>query len=310
MRQRFINTLLDAVADRDDVMILSGDAGLGVFDTLQKERPEVFLNMGVAEQNMASFGAGLALAGFKVVLYNIAPFVLYRCYEQIRNDIAYMELPVVMVGTGCGLTYAPSGMTHYAVEDIGVARTIPGLTVLSPCDPIEAGAAARYALQAQGPVYVRIAKTGEPELHAVADVDITRPLIVRQGEDAAIVSYGPVVGEALEAANLLAEQGVHVRVVSVPMVHPLDTDALATALRGVAHAVVVEEHFANCGLGASSLMLKGQGALPCAVHVRGIASDSFIHHICTTKTMRARFGIDGASVAAAVQDALRQGRPQ
>lgn len=304
MRRRFVNALLDATAGRDDFMIISGDAGLGVFDDLRQQRPEAFLNLGIAEQNMASFGAGLALSGYKVVLYNIAPFVLYRCYEQVRNSICYMELPVVLVGTGCGLAYAPAGMTHYAVEDLGVARTIPGLTTLSPCDPMEARAAAAYALEADHPVYVRLAKTGEPELHAAPPADIRRPQVLRPGRDVGLVVHGPIAVEALKAAELLAEQHIDARVVSVPMVQPLDPAALAEALAGVRGVVSVEEQFCNCGLGSRLLMLAGQGLLPLPVRVLAIPDDGFIHHICTCQSMRTCFGLDAPAIADAARDLL------
>lgn len=117
---------------------MSGDAGYGVLDEYKKCFPNRYLNLGVAEQNMISFSAGLGLAGYNVFIYNIVPFVLYRCYEQVRNDICYQRLPVTLIGIGSGVTYAPQGITHYGVEDVSIARTLPNLVILSPSDPIEA----------------------------------------------------------------------------------------------------------------------------------------------------------------------------
>ncbi|MDH4028594.1 MAG: transketolase, partial [Nitrospirota bacterium] len=153
MRNTFMDTVIDSCSRRDDVFIISGDAGLGVFDDFRETYPDRFLNLGVAEQNMASFSAGMAMTGSKVFTYNIIPFALYRCYEQVRNDICYQKVPVVLVGIGSGITYAPQGMTHYSIEDVGLARTLPNLTVISPADPIEAGLAALYSLDAENPVY-------------------------------------------------------------------------------------------------------------------------------------------------------------
>ena len=183
--------------------MISGDAGLGVLDEFQELFPKRFLNLGIAEQNMASFAAGLCLTGRKVYLYNIIPFLLFRCYEQVRNDICYQELPVVLVGTGSGITYAPQGVTHYAVEDLGVCRTLPNLTVISPGDPNEAAAAARYSLLAEGPVYIRLAKSGETPLFDGSDIDVTRPRLVREGKNAAILFHGSIAGEAFAAADTL-----------------------------------------------------------------------------------------------------------
>ena len=181
MRNTFINAVIGSFQSRQDIFIISGDAGLGVFDDFKHAHPDKFLNLGVAEQNMAGFSAGLAMSGYKVFTYNIIPFVLYRCYEQIRNDICYQELPVVLVGIGSGVTYAPQGMTHYSVEDIGVAKTLPNLAIISPCDPVEAQLAAQYALDSKMPVYIRLAKRGEPVLHQNTDFDLRRPMVLRDG---------------------------------------------------------------------------------------------------------------------------------
>src|SRR3990172_3545592 len=183
MRNTLINTIIDACKKREDVFVISGDAGLGVFDEFKEAYKNRFLNLGIAEQNMASFAAGLAMSDFKVYIYNIIPFLLYRCYEQVRNDICYQELPVTLVGIGSGITYAPQGMTHYSVEDLGIAQTLPNLTVISPIDPIEAKLAARYSLSSESPVYVRLAKRGEPNIHKNENIDITEPQLIEDGED-------------------------------------------------------------------------------------------------------------------------------
>ncbi len=305
MRLHFINTLLAATSKQHDFMVLSGDAGLGVFDELKQDRPEMFLNMGVAEQNMTCFAAGMALTGYKVLLYNIVPFLLYRCYEQVRNSLCYMNLPVILTGIGCGLTYAPAGMTHYSVEDLGIARTLPNLTVLSPCDPLEAVAAAEYALAADNPVYVRIAKSGEPNLHHTRPDDISQPLVLRSGQELAILVHGPIALEALTAADLMVSKGYQVRVISIPLVQPLAVAALADALKDIRTALVVEEHFSNCGLGARILELAGSGQLSVTVKAIGIPADQFIHQICKVPTLRARFGIDAAGIVQALLQLTR-----
>jgi len=212
--------------------------------------PERFVNLGVAEQNAAGFAAGMSLAGFKAYLYNIIPFVLYRCYEQVRNDICYQKLPVVLVGIGSGVTYAPQGMTHYSIEDIGIAQTLPNLTVLSPADPVEASLAARFSLAAEGPVYVRLAKRGEPVIHKSDTFDVSEPQMLEPGDGIAIVFHGSVAPEVLKARELLKKDGIIPRIISVPMVQPLAVEALMARLHGVKHAVCAEEHYAHCGLGS------------------------------------------------------------
>lgn len=300
MRNAFVNTILEATKTREDVFIISGDAGLGVFDDFHKQHPERFLNLGVAEQNAISVAAGMALAGFKVYIYNIIPFVLYRCYEQVRNDICYQELPVTLIGIGSGITYAPQGMTHYSVEDLGLAGTLPNLEVFSPIDPVEARLAAHHTLDSKQPAYVRLAKRGEPDLHATSDLDITHPLLLGEGQEVALLFHGSIGEEVLRAAALLREQGITPRLISLPRVQPLDWNGLDQTLEGIRHVFVVEEHFAGCGLGASIQREWARSPRPWRVHALAIP-DGYIHQVRHTAGMREDFGISAPAIAARVR---------
>lgn len=281
--------------------MLSGDAGLGVFDGFKEKFADRFLNLGVAEQNAASFSAGLALAGFKVYLYNIIPFLLYRCYEQVRNDICYQKLPVVLVGIGSGITYAPQGMTHYSVEDIGLAQTLPNLTVFSPADPIEAKLAADYTLKAKGPVYVRLAKRGEPNIHRHKDFDITRPQEIQRGKEVAIIFHGSISVEALKAAEILKKEGILVRLISVPLVQPLNTRELFSMLKGMKYVLTVEEHYLNSGLGNILLKEYVKKVPGWKLFLLGIPY-KFIHEIKDVRGMREHFGISANKIAGFIKD--------
>lgn len=303
MRNAFIDTIIAACEEREDIFILSGDAGLGVFDTFKEEHPRRFRNMGVAEQNTISFAAGLAMTGFKVVIYNIAPFVLYRCYEQVRNDLCYQELPVVLVGTGSGITYAPMGMSHYAVEDLGMVQTLPNLVTISPADPVEAAVAARYVLTCDQPTYVRLAKRGEASLHADANIDIRLPQTIRQGGGTAIVFHGSIANDVLAAYETLASRGSAPLLVAVPMVQPLAVDALLNILASVQQVVCVEEHFVNCGLGSLLTALKAAHAAPWGLKLLGIPPH-FIHDVGNTDRLRSSFAISADAIVQAVDSAV------
>lgn len=302
MRNAFIDTVLDACIERDDIFILSGDAGLGVFDRFKEEHPGRFRNMGVAEQNMISFAAGLAMTGFKVVIYNIIPFVLYRCYEQVRNDICYQELPVVLVGTGSGITYAPMGMSHYSVEDLGLVQTLPNLVALSPIDPFEARAAAGFALTCDKPVYVRLAKRGEMPVHEDADFDILSPQVVRDGAGTAVVFHGSIANEVIAAYEILKIRGRAPLLISIPAVQPLDDVALRELLADVRQVVCVEEHFVTCGLGSRLACIKAGQPVPWGLTLLGIPP-RFIHEIGKTEELRVLFGISCADIVNAVESA-------
>lgn len=300
MRNTFVDTVIAELARRDDIYIISGDAGLGVFDEFRKRRPDRFVNLGVAEQNMLSHAAGMAMAGFRVFVYNIVPFVLYRGYEQVRNDICYQKLPVTLIGIGSGLTYAPQGMTHYSVEDLGIALTLPNLRVFSPADPAEARAAAELCLAADTPCYVRLAKRGEPVLHKESRPDVTRPLRLAEGCGIALVSHGPIAVELIEAARQLSEVGISPRVISLPQVAPLDMDALDAALAGCHEVVVIEEHYGQCGLGAR--IAQWRALHDAGWHMRIMAlPDAFVHTIRHQAGMREHYGLDAAAIVACVK---------
>lgn len=305
MRNSFVNTVLDACKERDDIFILSGDAGLGVFDQFKEDRPDRFLNMGVAEQNTIGFAAGLSMAGYKVLVYNIIPFLLYRCYEQVRNDICYQKLPVVLIGIGSGVTYAPMGMTHYSVEDIGISQTLPNLTTISPIDPIEAKLAATYALKANEPVFVRLAKRGEPNIHSDDCFDLKKPRMLADGAHCAIVFHGSVGTEVLEAKNILNKLGVNPKIISVPVVQPFDSSSLFSLLTNVEHVFTVEEHFINCGLGSILARELSKSSPGFRLHMLGLDNE-FIHVIRDNAGMRDNFGISANRIAETVKKIVSQ----
>jgi transketolase len=301
MRNAFIDTILRATLQRDDIFLISGDAGLGVFDEFKERCPDRFLNMGVAEQNTLSFAAGMSMTGYKVVVYNIIPFLLYRAFEQVRNDICYQKLPVILAGIGSGITYAPQGMTHYAIEDIGIARSMPNLSIISPIDPVEAAKAAQYALSADHPVYVRLAKRGEPTLHPSDNIDITNPNVLQDGRHVGLICHGSIGEEVLKAGRALSANGIQARIISMPMIQPVAGQALVDLVEDLSHIVTVEEHYTSCGLGNLMTDLVMEKKLVCSVRKLGIPHQ-FIHRILNTAGMRNHFGIDAAGIAATVRE--------
>jgi transketolase len=256
---------------------------------------------------MISFCAGLALTGVRVCVYNIIPFLLYRCYEQVRNDICYQKLPVILAGIGSGVTYAPQGMTHYSVEDLGIARTLPNLLVFSPADPCEAAAVARYALRSAYPVYVRLPKRGEPCFHRGAIADVRGPQVLAQGHDAAIVFHGSISQEAVAAKALLVSKNISVKLISIPCVQPLDIAGVFAAIGNIRCVVSVEEHFLSSGIGSllEPRFLKHNPS--CAFRPLAIR-DEFIHAIKNTAGMRDYYGISAAKISAVIENMCKKTR--
>src|SRR3990167_5493412 len=165
MRNTFAEELTKIAATDQRVTLLSGDIGNKLFDEFKVVAPGRFYNCGVAEANMTGVAACLAMMGFRPVTYTITPFATVRCLEQIRVDVCYHNIPVIFAGTGSGLSYASLGPTHHSCDDIGFMRMLPNMTILCPCDPLEVKSAVRAAFQLNSPVYIRLGKTGEPNIH-------------------------------------------------------------------------------------------------------------------------------------------------
>lgn len=252
MRNTFAHELTSLAAVDPRLVVLSGDIGNRLFDDFKQVAPERFYNCGIAEANMTGVAAGLALTGFRPVTYTITPFAVVRCLEQIRVDVCYHGLPVIIAGTGSGLSYAELGPTHHSLDDVAFMRALPGMTVVCPCDQIEVRLALRAALQQDGPVYLRLGKKGEPDLHkGEPEFCFGRAITLRQGTDVCILSSGPISGVAMSCADMLSEQGISVRVESVHTIKPLDTVLLQELSARYPVVAVLEEHGLIGGLGSA-----------------------------------------------------------
>jgi transketolase len=252
LRTAFLDALFDAAALDRRVCLVVGDLGYSVIERFAAAYPLQFVNAGVAEQNMTALAAGMALSGKIVFTYSIANFPTLRPLEQIRNDVCYHRANVKIVAIGGGLAYGSLGMTHHATEDLAIMRSLPGLTVVAPGDPIEAKLATRAIIAYEGPCYLRLGKAGEPSVHSTEpDFQLGRAITVREGSDIAIISTGAMLHTAVGAADRLATDGVRVRVLSMHTVSPLDAAAVVAAATETRQVVTLEEHSINGGLGGA-----------------------------------------------------------
>lgn len=250
------NTVIDALtkmAETDDrITFVTADLGYSVLEDFAEKFPERFFNVGICEQAMSSVAAGMALSGEIVFTYSIGNFATLRCIEQIRNDICYHNANVKIIAVGGGVSYGQLGMSHHATEDIAMMRALPNMCVLTPADPEEALAAARYAVQTEGPCYIRLARRGEPVLYPKAGaIDVTKVQTVIPGEQVAVISCGPVVAEVKKACEALRRRGIEAGAYSVPCVSPLDRDTICAIARQAEWVVTVEEHQITGGLGST-----------------------------------------------------------
>lgn len=247
MRTAFINELIVQARLHPEIFLVVGDLGFSVVEPFAEEFPDRFLNAGVAEQNMTGMAAGLASEGYHVFTYSIANFPTLRCLEQIRNDVAYHRLPVTVVSLGAGFAYGNLGYSHHAVQDIGILRTLPELTILSPADPGETRESLQWLARHPCPSYLRLGKAGEPELHQTRGLS-QGPLKILEGKsDCALVATGSILKVALQAARQLADQGIFISVFSCPWLQPVTAEFFQPLAR-FQKLVVLEEHLAAGGL--------------------------------------------------------------
>lgn len=272
-----------------NLFLIAGDAGLGVWDNFRVEHKEQYINPGVNEALCIGMAAGMALMGHKVIYYNIAPFVIMRPYEQVRNDICYQELPVILIGTGSGVTYAPAGMTHYVVEDIAIARTCPNLDIFSPADPIEALACFEYAYASKNPSYIRIPKSGEPKIHK-DEVNVTKPIFVKDGSDTLILTHSSIVDEAIKAVG-----DKSIAIATLPMITTSE-EKIVESIKSFKNVVVLEEHFEYGGLGDIVRNIIHKNSL--RINFKHLAiKNEYIHKIGNREYLRSYYGIDADSIA-------------
>lgn len=306
MRNAFADEITKIASGDQRVVLLSGDIGNRLFDKLKAQSPSQFMNCGVAEANMMGVAAGMGLSGLRPVVYTITPFTTTRCLEQIRVDVAYHESPVVIVGTGSGLSYASLGPTHHSLEDFAIFRAIPNLRILAPWDSTSLRVLLKQAIQEGQPTYIRIGKKGEIDLTQSAKVPgIGTAHRVREGTDCCILAVGTIANEAMTAANQLESQGIHAEVVLMHTVKPTPTMLFEDVLARHKAVISIEEHSRIGGFGESLLSFAASKGFRCKIEVLG-TGDSFMHVVGSQDYARRHFEIASKSVSDAAVRALSQ----
>ena len=250
MRTTFINTLTEMAREDNKIICVIGDTGFSVFEDFEKEFGPRFVNVGIAEQNFVSFGAGLAAMGLKPYIYNVVSFMTLRGMEQIFLDVCYQENPVVMIGVGGGFAYSVAGPTHHALHDIAMMTEIPNLTVVCPGDPVEMRALMLETRNYNKPIYIRIGRSVDPVVHE-KDIDfkIGKAIRMASGDLATLYVTGVMLKTAAEAQRILVSKGLAVGLVSMPTIKPLDESPIIEDLENGRYIYTLEEHSVLGGLG-------------------------------------------------------------
>jgi transketolase len=253
-RAAFGETLIELAAEgRDDVVVLDADLAAATTTVKFKEAyPDRFFDVGIAEQNMIAMAAGLAAGGKTPFTGSFAVFAAGRAYDQVRNSVCYANLGVKVCPTHAGISVGPDGGTHQMIEDLALMRVLPNMRVLVPADYRAAKAAIRIAASTPGPFYVRLGRAALPAIYDERSVfELGRAYILREGGDVTLATCGSMVSRALQAADLLAAEGVSAEVIDVMTVKPLDIGTLLTSSGKTGAVVTCEEHSVIGGLGAA-----------------------------------------------------------
>jgi transketolase len=286
------------------VLFIGSDLGAGTLRGLAEERPAQFFMEGVCEANIIGMSAGLAMEGFIPYINTIATFLTRRCLEQVLIDLCLHGLPVRLLGSGGGLVYAPLGPTHIACDDIALLRTMPNMAIIAPCDAPEMRRAMEATLAWDGPVYLRIAKGNDPVVsRPEAGFRIGQAITMRDGPDAAMISTGVMTARCLEAAQLLAAEGVEVAVLHMHTVKPLDDASVLALAARVPVLVTVEEHGRSGGLGTAVLETLADAGRSVPVLRLGLA-DVFPHGYGSQEHLLTQAGLQPPQIAARLAGAL------
>ncbi|MBI4394409.1 MAG: 1-deoxy-D-xylulose-5-phosphate synthase [Euryarchaeota archaeon] len=290
-----------AVADRD-VVVISADMGARKFKEFKRDIPDQFYNVGVSEQNAISVAGGLAVEGKIPFVYGIGNFVTLRCYEQLKVDVACMNLPVTVIGMGAGYVYSIDGPTHHITQDIAVMRCLPGMTIWSPSDYTMAGGIIPLAYRTPGPKYIRLDKGPFTPMYEPDSAEFTQGCgIVRNGTDLTIVATGVMTTQALQVADDLEASGISARVVDVYRLKPVDAPRLASLLDGTARIVTLEEHSIVGGLGSIILETLSDHGIRVPV-LRLALPDQYRFEVGSRDYLRRLDGLDRHGVTRKIMD--------
>ncbi len=304
-RDSYGNALVELGKIHENLIVLDADLAAatktGVF---KKAFPERHIDCGIAEANMTGIAAGLSTCGYVPFISTFAMFAAGRAFEQVRNSIGYPKLNVKIGATHAGISVGEDGASHQCNEDIALMRTIPGMTVLNPCDDVEARAAVRAAYEHEGPVYLRFGRLALPVIHEEENFhfEIGKGITLREGSDCTVFATGLCVSEALKAAEFLKEQGIHAQIIDIHTIKPLDEELVVAAAQKTKRVFTVEEHSVIGGLGAAVSETLGE---KCPTKITRIGMDDVFGESGPAKELLHKYGLDAEGIAKRIAAEMR-----
>ena len=296
MRNAFAKEITNLSADNKKIVLLSGDIGNKLFDPFKSISADNFFNCGIAEANMMGVASGMAMSGLRPIVYTITPFTTTRCLEQIRVDACYHNVPVIIVGTGSGLSYASLGPTHHSLEDFAIFRAIPNITIMAPADEIELKHCLVNALKLNSPVYIRIGKKGEPIISSEdGSFEVGKSITLKDGKDVCLIGAGTIMPEVLKASELLEEKKITCRVESFHTIKPLDEDTLNDVFSKFSVISVIEEHSKIGGLYGAISEYYASSKFDTNILCFGV-QDEFMHEVGSQQYAREKYGLNSGNI--------------
>lgn len=248
MRKTFINTLIELAEKDKSIYLINGDLGFSFLEPFEERFPDRYINCGVAEQNMMSIAAGLAMEGKKVYVYSIIPFAVFRCFEQVRNDICNHNLNVTIVAASTGFGYGTHGPTHFAIEDIAVLKVLPNITIMSPADPIEMKQLVLQSYKLEGPSYIRIDKSDKEIKRINNKITLKKPSVIKDGKHGVLITTGSYLQVANNAIEKLEKEGYSIKLISLHTIKPIDEKSLLKEISNYKNIFTAEEHKTEGGI--------------------------------------------------------------
>lgn len=303
-RQSYGEALVELGAEHDDFVVLDADlAAATQTGKFKAAYPDRFFDAGIAESNMVGIAAGIATTGRVAFASTFAMFAAGRAFEQVRNSIGYPHLNVKIGATHAGISVGEDGATHQCNEDIALMRTIPGMTVIVPCDDVEAKAAVRAAYEMEGPVYMRFGRLAVPVVNDADsfEFEIGKGILMHEGTDVTIVACGLMVQASLEAAEALAAKGISAEVIDMHTIKPLDEDIILESAKKTGRVLTVEEHSVIGGLGdAVCAVLAEKNPVP----VKKLGVNDVFGESGPAVDLLHKYGLDAEGVERAVEELL------
>lgn len=295
MRMVFADTLIELAKQDERICLITPDMGYGILDKFQQTFPKRYFNLGITEQNCMSTASGMALAGLKPYVYSIIPFVVHRCFEQIRVDVSYMNVDVKIIGVGSGFEYGVAGATHHGTEDISMMRALPNMEIYAPGDNYEMVEIENLTAKNNRPTYIRIGRHNHPNMN-ISNIELGKASVIEEGTDSiAFIATGNMLPVAYDCAQELKKDGTYPMVISMHTIKPIDRECIEKLIDKNYKIYTLEEHTIIGGLGSAVAEIIAEYGKAVEFKRIGI-NDTYSHVVGSAQYIREQFKLDTKGV--------------